>query len=252
MGKSKAHHPYKDGSVTTFLISPGQVGLCYIYPKKYVYLEESNECRTHPYNQEVLHLSLKKMKGNCSFPCRPKMTIGTTLDQIIQHLPYCRNSSEVDCYDNAVYKAQKATRKMPCTKLEYRIDRTTYRGVGNTSQATFGLAFGSLHVSVKEQYLVYDLIAMIGAVGGTMGLCIGFSFNDAINFVLDYLEMGVNWTKARAPNKRNFPEAVRKVKTLDQDSNNSTSHSKCRCTLSSPDVEARLKALEESFNLKRT
>ena len=53
--------PYKDGSVTTFLISPGQVGLCYIYPKKYVYLEESNECRTHPYNQEVLHLSLKKM-----------------------------------------------------------------------------------------------------------------------------------------------------------------------------------------------
>ena len=43
---------------------------------------------------------------------------------------------------------------------------------------------------------------MIGAVGGTMGLCIGFSFNDALNFVLSYLQVGVNWIKARVANKR--------------------------------------------------
>ena len=57
--------------------------------------------------------------------------------------------------------------------------------------------------------------------------------------------------RARVANKRNFPEAVRKVKTLDQDSNNLTSKCKCSCISSSPDVEARLKALEESFNLMR-
>ena len=58
--------------------------------------------------------------------------------------------------------------------------------------------------------MIYDLIAMIGAVGGTMGLCIGFSFNDAINFVLGYLEMGVDWTKARVANEKKLPRSGEK------------------------------------------
>ena len=28
---------------------------------------------------------------------------------------------------------------------------------------------------IAEEYLLYDVIGVIGAVGGTMGLCIGFS-----------------------------------------------------------------------------
>ena len=28
---------------------------------------------------------------------------------------------------------------------------------------------------VAEEYLIYDIIGVIGAVGGTLGLCIGFS-----------------------------------------------------------------------------
>ena len=238
---------YNDGSVVEFLLKPGQIGYCYIYAEKYIFLQELHKCRTQPYNQEVLHLSLEEMKTNCSFPCRPNMTNGRMLDEVIRHLPYCRSSREVDCFDDAVARAKKAVLKEPCTKLQYRVDKTAFPNATNTNLAAFGLTFGSFYVAVKEQYVIYDLIAMIGAVGGTMGLCIGFSFNDAINFVLGYLEMGVNWTRARVANKRNFPEAVRKVKTLDQDSNNSTSQCKCRCTSSSADLEARLKALEESF-----
>ena len=68
--------------------------------------------------------------------------------------------------------------------------------------------------------MVYDLVAMIGAVGGTMGLCIGFSFNDALNFVLGYLEMGVNWIKSRVANNRHVSETARKVKPVDQEPEN--------------------------------
>ena len=178
------------------------------------------------------------------------MTNGPTLDDIIKQLPLCQNRMEIDCFDDMITQAEKIVPMEPCTKLQYRIERSTYPGLLERNKATYFINFGSNYVGVKEQYVVYDLVAMIGAVGGTMGLCIGFSFNDAINFVLGYLEMGVNWTEARVANERNFPEAVRKVKTLDQDSNNSTSQCKCRCT-SSPDLEARLKALEESFNLMR-
>ena len=36
---------------------------------------------------------------------------------------------------------------------------------------------------VSEEYLIYDGIAMIGAIGGTLGLCIGFSFSDLFRFL---------------------------------------------------------------------
>ena len=45
-------------------------------------------------------------------------------------------------------------------------------------------------VSVDEEYLIYDLVAMIGAIGGTLGLCIGFSFFDSCGFIISYLEQG--------------------------------------------------------------
>ena len=78
---------YNDGSVADFLITPGQIGYCYIFAEKYVFLEEIHKCRIQPYNQEVLHLSLEEMKTNCSFPCRPNMTNGRMLDEVIRHLP---------------------------------------------------------------------------------------------------------------------------------------------------------------------
>ena len=101
-----------------------------------------------------------------------------------------------------ITQAEKIVPMEPCTKLQYRIERSTYPGLLERNKATYFFNFGSPFVGVKEQYVVYDLVAMIGAVGGTMGLCIGFSFNDALNFVLSYLQVGVNWMKARVANKR--------------------------------------------------
>ena len=97
-----------DGSVVDFLITPGQIGYCHIYAEKYLSLEEIKKCRAQPFNQEVLHLSLEIMKTNCSFPCRPNMTNGRMLDEIIDSLPYCRSSREVDCFDDAVARAKMA------------------------------------------------------------------------------------------------------------------------------------------------
>ena len=35
-------------------------------------------------------------------------------------------------------------------------------------------------VTVHEEYLIYDTIGLIGSVGGTLGMFIGFSFSNAI------------------------------------------------------------------------
>merc|ERR1712115_539223 len=48
--------------------------------------------------------------------------------------------------------------------------------------------FESPHqMRIVEEYLIYDAFAMIGAIGGTLGLFIGFSFSDIISLGLKNL-----------------------------------------------------------------
>ena len=44
-------------------------------------------------------------------------------------------------------------------------------------------------VTVKEEYVIYDAVAMISAIGGTMGLCIGFSFSDISSLLIRCIEI---------------------------------------------------------------
>ena len=43
-------------------------------------------------------------------------------------------------------------------------------------------------VTVYEEYLIYDTVGMIGSVGGTLGMCIGFSFSTTISNILSFLQ----------------------------------------------------------------
>ena len=43
-------------------------------------------------------------------------------------------------------------------------------------------------VTHHEEYLVMDFYGMVGVVGGTLGLFVGFSFFDAINFVMTFFQ----------------------------------------------------------------
>ena len=46
-------------------------------------------------------------------------------------------------------------------------------------------------VTVKEEYIVYDAVAFVSSIGGTMGLCIGFSFYNSISVIMGLVEMGI-------------------------------------------------------------
>ena len=72
--------------------------------------------------------------------------------------------------------------------------------------ARFGFIFAAPpRVIVKEEYVIYDAIAMIGAIGGTMGLCIGISFMDCINVLINMVQKGMEKLKI---NKTSAPEAI--------------------------------------------
>ena len=42
-------------------------------------------------------------------------------------------------------------------------------------------------VTVNEEYLIYDIDGFIGAVGGTMGIFIGFSFSNTFSLFMNFL-----------------------------------------------------------------
>ena len=43
-------------------------------------------------------------------------------------------------------------------------------------------------IQEQKEYLIYDLNGLIGFVGGTLGLFIGFSFFDILKWITRYLE----------------------------------------------------------------
>ena len=95
----------------------------------------------------------------------------------MKKLPLCQDKRLKKCIDNQIGNAQIKILKKPCTKLQYRVQGTEWRSMKN--EIVFELRFAKPNeVKVYEEYLIYDFVAMLGAIGGTLGLCIGFSFLD--------------------------------------------------------------------------
>ena len=49
-----------------------------------------------------------------------------------------------------------------------------------------------IEMKVYEEYIIIDAMGMIGSVGGTLGLFIGFSFSNVINLLIGYLQVVLN------------------------------------------------------------
>ena len=67
-----------------------------------------------------------------------------------------------------------------CTTFEYSGTIVTHPEVFNNSRST-GLGFwfnGENEIALSEEYLIYEITGVIGSIGGTLGLFIGFSFLD--------------------------------------------------------------------------
>ena len=99
------------------------------------------------------------------------------------------NSLEI-CYDNYMQVWANDQRRMinatrntakPCVTHQYVGNLMTFYGhMPNNRQIQVEYTFKSDKLIVLQEYLVIDDIQLIGTVGGTMGLFIGFSFLDVL------------------------------------------------------------------------
>ena len=98
-------------------------------------------------------------------------------------LPLCGNDDKdsLKCFLDIVSEAKRQIKELPCTKVQYRVHVNNWQGGTSETSTTIHMNFAKpYHVTVHEEYLIYDLVAMVGAIGGTLGLCTGISFREIL------------------------------------------------------------------------
>ena len=188
----------KDGNERNFQIKVGERGQYVFKPESTVHLKSKETCRDRPYNELILN-DLAKVVRECSEPCKNGQKWGDMysekLDKILEHLPFCNTSSQINCYWEKLGDVEKKVVTKPCTILEYNGELDVYQTSKNNS-AWFEMQFlNPAKVTVKEEYLIYDAVSMISAIGGTMGLCVGFSFTAFVSCLLSFLELAIRKIK---------------------------------------------------------
>ena len=68
----------------------------------------------------------------------------------------------------------------PCNILEYQ-GQTEIKDKIIPGKIQISLSLSSDEVKVQEEYLIYNEVDLVGIIGGTLGLFIGFSFFDIVN-----------------------------------------------------------------------
>ena len=113
----------------------------------------------------------------------------------------CTNQAESDCFYDQKQMAQKDMIEKPCTKIEYETKQWSESKTDNQS-IEFWVEFSNPpKVTVKEEYLLFDMVSMISAIGGTMGLCIGFSFSNVTKWIMRQIEYSFNGGCSRNCNR---------------------------------------------------
>ena len=83
------------------------------------------------------------------------------------------------------YNSSKCAK--PCNITQFTAD-VEYKGYGfKKSAQTLSMVFlyQSSVIKVFEEYPIYDFRGMLGSIGGSLGICVGFSIFDVLSRIVD-------------------------------------------------------------------
>ena len=151
--------------------------------------EPWQECLTKNFNNSLA-------SSNCTEKCTP-MNVKSFFERYIENpLPDCTSLEKEKCSSLLLYNLGNVYSQCTsqCTTKEYSA-RFTFTGLelpylnmryGNKS-ADLILFYGTTARTLVQEYWVYDTKGMIGTLGGSLGLFLGFSFYGVISDLLDLL-----------------------------------------------------------------
>ena len=176
-----------DGNVKQILIKKNVFKQINLKPQHILYNKKASICREESFYESFQQLYITKL-NNCSKKCS---------HYSLPSIPMCKTDEEIECAKHAYERLYKNIRWQPhndthflkpCVMFEYLGEETWTSKLSDYFNGTHGLGYQfdpPESVMVHEEYLIYDEIRMLASVGGTLGMCIGFSFTNVIKYAMD-------------------------------------------------------------------
>ena len=149
-----------------------------IKQEKYIYLEK--KCSNESFYECLVKRIVASDFKNCPKKCNPK-TFTLPISEEFDKIPSCKRN-EKPCANMVTVDIFRETTAKHCPKLcnivQYsgKLSMVYNRGQGPYDYS-FRYRFAPPHTEkIFEEYLIYDIVNMVGSVGGNLGMWIGFSF----------------------------------------------------------------------------
>ena len=146
----------------------------------------------------------KMSKENFS-ECPTKCSAISTYSDL---MPICQTKEEFECANEIALKIQNdnsSQRCLPsCRIVNYSV-KHTYSEDTESDQAKRDI-FIRYHVEGPKmlelnEYVIYDFGAMLGSIGGTLGMFVGFSFAGCFSFLLTRIRLIIEYILKKKANK---------------------------------------------------
>ena len=108
----------------------------------------------------------------------------------VQPMPFCQDSKK-EMWNNLSRTWDKNLDTCPnsCTQFQYKGKMKSLVGYVNDSKFIWmDYLYLSGYVEVHQEYLVYEIDDVIGSIGGTLGLFIGFSFLGILKDIIETIK----------------------------------------------------------------
>ena len=174
---------YLEGKEFSQKVSPGHLMVVSFTPIEYIYREKESNC-----TNESFFTQWKPHLEKLDFSHCPENCSGDHGLIDLSFLPSCENDEAKECINELIEisydEFTSYMHKRPCQILEYGgtifdIDMLSEE-IRNESTSMFQMNYKFSTPELTTEYkenLVFDTVNMIGSVGGTLGMCIGFSFS---------------------------------------------------------------------------
>ena len=151
---------------------------------------KSKHCQDGGY-YECFHSKLiSEDYSHCPKKC---LAISTSVSNTI---PLCQTEKEYQCAYEIVKKRHadnSSTKCLPsCTRIDFKqlFDYKDDQDLPTEKRNIFiKYSLQNAKMKVEEEYLLHDFVDMLGSIGGTLGMCIGFSFVGLSSFLLNHLQI---------------------------------------------------------------
>lgn len=159
--------------------------------EEFHYLEKKSNCSHESFYEIWGKVYLDLIKEKCNSTC-------TSISLPMPNVSLCNQSYEWYCAHELRLGSFRNFLKSgkfngPCTKLQYSGKQDNFNPIQNKRSSHFSYKFNTPELTTRhEEYYIYDFAGMIGSVGGSLGLCIGFSFSNIFNWLIGKIRTNIN------------------------------------------------------------